>query len=69
MASGIRACVRACRGPLLKLVEEVYKVPGLLACLGNALRQAPAAADVSAIGWFVRTLASHVRRPSASAPL
>ena len=58
-------CVRACRGPLLKLVEDVYKVPGLLACLGDALRQAPADADVPAIGWFVRTLASHVRRRCA----
>ncbi|GAX74369.1 hypothetical protein CEUSTIGMA_g1818.t1 [Chlamydomonas eustigma] len=60
-------CSGTCRAPLLKLVGELYRIPGLLDCIRKACISEMSAGtsgdsgsvkpDLSPLGWFALTLA------------
>ncbi|KAG2423774.1 hypothetical protein HXX76_015050 [Chlamydomonas incerta] len=54
------------RDPLRRVLEAVYRTPGLLACLRGAV-EGGQVVDASPIGWFLLTLASQVEEVRTSA--
>ncbi|KAG2452041.1 hypothetical protein HYH02_003079 [Chlamydomonas schloesseri] len=55
-----------CKGPLRQVLEAVYRTPGLLGCLRQAV-EGGQVADASPIGWFLLTLAAQVEEVRTSA--
>lgn len=49
------------RKPLLQVLEQIYKVPGLLSTMHEALASG-SCQEAAPLGWFLLTLASKVRR-------
>lgn len=50
--------------PLTQLLERLYEVPGLLACLREALQKAGVVVDATPVGWLALTLAKQVKQAS-----
>eukprot|EP00798_Chlamydomonas_sp_ICE-L_P024108 gene24108-9683_t len=52
-------CVGACKVPLLKLVVEIYRIPGFLGCLRTAISSGELK-DVNPVAWLLLALAREV---------
>lgn len=56
----LHVSVPRARDPLQRLLEEIYRTPGLVGCLREAVESGQVV-DASPIGWFLLRLALQVR--------